>query len=155
MDFGDGWQNIGIIVLLIIFFIASIFLRKRKGGDAPMIVAMTLLRDIDKNQKLVQAFHFNWKARKFKTKNWQKYNDNLGFFSEELTEVLSVGFRMAEDFNERMEEAKKHKSSSYMATIQVDKLSVPLAEGREELEQWVQDNWENKDLYPKRRGLFG
>ena len=155
MDFGDGWQNIGIIVLLIIFFIASIFLRKRRGADAPMIIAMTLLRDIDKNQKLVQAFHFNWRAKKFKTGNWYKYNDKLGFLSEELENIMSTAFLMAEDFNERIEDAKKHKSSSYMATIQVDKLSVPLAESREALEQWVQENWGNKEMYPKRRGMFG
>ena len=155
MDFGDSWQNIGLIALVIIFFIFSLFFRKRKGSDAPMIIAMTLLRDVDKNQKLVQAFHFNWKTKKFKTKNWKLYSNKLGFLSEELGKYLSATFMMAEDFNERIEEAKRHKSSSYLATIQVDRLSVPLAKSREGLEQWVEENWGNQELYPKRRGLFG
>ena len=156
MDFGDMGQSVGLIVLVIVIFIASIFLKKRKGDSAaPMIIAMTLLRDVDKNQKLVQAFHFNWKTKKFKTENWKKYNSNIGFISEELSKHLSAAFMISEDFNERIAEAKKHKSSSYLATIQVDRLSVPLAKSREGLEQWVEENWGNSALYPKRRGLFG
>ncbi len=155
MDFGDGWQSFVLVALFIIIFIVSIFFRKRKGESAPIIIAMTLLRDVDKNQKLVQAFHFNWKTKKFKTENWQKFNDKLDFLDEELGKVLSAAFMMAEDFNERIQEAKRHKSSSYLATIQVDKLSVPLDKSREGLEQWVQENWENRELHPKRRGLFG
>ncbi len=155
MDFGDGWQSFALVALFVIIFIASIFFRKRKGDSAPIIIAMTLLRDVDKNQKLVQAFHFNWKTKKFKTENWKKFNDKLDFLDEELGKVLSAAFMMSEDFNVRIEEAKRHKSSSYLATIQVDKLSVPLAKGREGLEQWVQENWGNRELHPKRRSLFG
>ena len=155
MEFGDAWQNVALIALVLLVFVASIFFRKRKGESAPMIIAMTLLRDVDKNQKLVQAFHFNWKTNKFKTGNWEKYGDKLGFLDEELQDVLSKAFSLAEDFNERIEEAKKRKTSSYLATIQVDKLSVPLSKSREGLEQWVQDNWGKQELYPKRRGLFG
>lgn len=155
MDFGDGWQSFALVALFIIIFIVSIFFRKRKGDSAPIIIAMTLLRDVDKNQKLVQSFHFNWKTKKFKTENWKKFNDKLDFLDEELGKVLSAAFMMAEDFNERIAEAKRHKSSSYLATIQVDKLSMPLAKGREGLEQWVQENWGNREVHPKRRSLFG
>ena len=62
---------------------------------------------------------------------------------------------MADGFNANIEEAKRHKSSSYLATIQVDRLSVPLAKSREKLEQWVQENWSNSEMFPKRRGLMG
>lgn len=155
MDFGDGWQSFALVAFFIIIFIASIFFRKRKGDSAPIIIAMTLLRDVDKNQKLVQAFHFNWKTKKFKTENWKKFNDKLAFLDDELEKVLSAAFMMSEDFNVRIGEAKRHKSSSYLATIQVDKLSAPLAKGREGLEQWVQENWGNREVHPKRRSLFG
>lgn len=155
MDFGDGWQSFALVALFVIIFIVSIIFRKRKGDSAPIIIAMTLLRDVDKNQKLVQSFHFNWKTKKFKTENWKKFNDKLDFLDEELGKVLSAAFMMAEDFNERIAEAKRHKSSSYLATIQVDKLSMPLAKGREGLEQWVQENWGNREVHPKRRSLFG
>jgi len=158
MDFGDGWQNFALLAVVAVFFVVSIFFRRRKGESSPMVIAMTLLRDVDKNQKLVQSFHFNWKTKKFKVANWQKYNDKLAFLgedNEELKKVMSTAFMMAVDFNEKIEEAKKHKSSSYLATVQVDRLSVPLAKSREGLEQWVQENWSRPEMFPKRRGFLG
>ena len=156
MDFGDGWQNIALFAGVAIFFIISIFIRRRKGDSTPMVIAMSMLRDVDKNQKLMQSFHFNWKTKKFKTANWKKYNDKLGFLEDdELKDLLSAAFMMADGFNEKIEEAKRHKSSSYLAAIQVDRMSVPLAKSREKLEQWVQDNWGNTEMFPKRRGFMG
>ena len=156
MDFGDGWQNFALLAVVAVFFIISIFIRRRKGDSSPMVIAMSMLRDVDKNQKLVQSFHFNWKTKKFKTENWKKYNDKLGFFEDdELKDLLSSVFMMADGFNEKIGEAKRHKSSSYLAVIQVDRLSVPLAKSREKLEQWVQENWGNPAMFPKRRGLMG
>lgn len=155
MDFGDGWQSFALLALVIILLIASIFFRKRKGESAPMIIAMSLLRDVDKNQKLMEAFLFHWKTKKFKTENWEKYNDKIGFLDEELRMTLSDAFDLAEEFNEQIEAARKHKTSSYLAAIQVDKLREPLAESRQGLEEWVQENWGKPELYPKRRGLFG
>ncbi len=155
MDFGDIGQNLWLIALLIIIFIASIFLRKKTGESAPMIIAMSLLRDVDKNQKLMEAFLFHWKAKKFKTENWRKYNTKLDFLDEELQIDISDAFRLAEDFNEQIEMARKNKTSSYLATVQVDRLRKPLAESRQGLDEWVQENWGNKEYYPKRHGLFG
>lgn len=156
MDLGDGWQNIALLILVAVFFVASIFIRRRKGSSAPMVIAMSLMRDVDKNQKLVQSFHFDWRTKKFKVDNWRKYCDKLNFLEDnELVDLLSSVFIMADGFNEKIVDAKRHKSSSYLATIQVDKLSVPLAKSREKLEQWIQDNWSNPEMFPKRRGLMG
>jgi len=155
MGFGDGWQNLALIAVVIIILIASIFLKKRKGESAPMLIAMGLLRDVDKNQKLMEAFLFHWKAKKFKTETWKNNNAKLDFLDEELQIALSDAFRIAEDFNLQIEAAKKHKSSSYLAAIQVDRLREPLAESRQGLEEWIQENWGKTELYPKRRGFFG
>jgi len=155
MGFGDGWQNLALIAVVIIILIASIFLKKRKGESAPMLIAMGLLREVDKNQKLMEAFLFHWKAKKFKTETWKNNEEKLDFLDEELQIALSDAFEMAEEFNEQIEAATKHKTSSYLAAIQVDRLREPLAESRQRLEEWIQENWGKTELYPKRRGFFG
>lgn len=155
MEFGDAWQNLALIAVVIILLIASIFFRKRKGESAPMVIAMSLLRDVDKNQKLMEAFLFHWKTKKFKTETWENNEEKLDFLDEELQIALSDAFEMAEEFNEQIEAARKHKTSSYLAAIQVDRLKEPLAESRQGLEEWIQESWGKPELYPKRRGLFG
>lgn len=155
MGFGDGWQNLALIAVVIIILIASIFLKKRKGESAPMLIAMGLLREVDKNQKLMEAFLFHWKAKKFKTETWKNNNAKFDFLDEELQIALSDAFEMAEEFNQQIEAARKHKTSSYLAAIQVDRLREPLAESRQGLEEWIQENWGKTELYPKRRGFFG
>jgi len=151
----SNWQDIGLLVLLVALFIGSIFFRKRRGETAPMVIAMGLYRDVDKNQKLVEAFSFRLKIKKFKTKTWQKHKNRVDFLGEELRAALTDAFELAEDFNQQIDAAKKKGSSSYLSTIQVDKLGEPLARCRQGLEKWIQDNWGNRGLYPKRIGFFG
>ncbi len=152
MDWSN-WQDIGLLVLLVVLFIAAIIF-KRRGGTAPMVIAMGLYRDVDKNQKLVEAFSFRLKIKKFKTKTWQKHKNRVDFLGEELRAALTDAFKLAEDFNQQIDAAQKKGSSSYLSAIQVDKLKEPLARCRQGLEKWIQDNWGNRDLYPKRIGFF-
>ena len=69
--------------------------------------------------------------------------------------TLSRTFEMAEEVNERIEAAKKFKSDSYMAGIDVDKLKEPLAKSKQQLREWLEANMQNPEFMPKRRGLFG
>jgi len=150
----SNWQDIGLLVLVVALFVGSIFFRKRRTGTAPMVIAMGLYRDVDKNQKLVEAFSFRLKIKKFKTKTWQKHKNRVDFLGEELRAALTDAFKPAEDFNQQIDAAQKKGSSSYLSAIQVDKLKEPLARCRQGLEKWIQDNWGNRDLYPKRIGFF-
>ena len=62
---------------------------------------------------------------------------------------------MAEDVNERIAAAKKYKSDSYMAGIDVEKMKKPLADSEQELQRWLEENMHNPEFMPKRPGLFG
>jgi len=75
----SNWQDVALLVLVVALFIGSIFFRKRRTGTAPMVIAMGLYRDVDKNQKLVEAFSFRLKIKKFKTKTWQKHKNRVDF----------------------------------------------------------------------------
>ena len=155
MDLGETGNLIILIPLLLLFMGINIFVKIRRGQKTPLGMVASLLSDVNQNQKLVEAFNFHWQNKRFKTGGWQRDKTKVDFLPQELLNTLSNAFDMAEDFNERIEAAKKYKSDSYMASISVDKLKAPLAKSKQELGEWLQANMQNPAYLPKRRGLFG
>ena len=143
MDFGDIGQNFLPLVLLVVFLVTSIFLKKRRGGAVertPLEVVSNMLSEIIYNQQLMEAFLVNWQVRKFKTGSWNRNKNKLDFLDHQLQITLSDAFGTAEDFNQQIDAAKKHKTASYLANINVEKLRVPLAKCKQGLEEWLQTN---------------
>lgn len=147
--------NILFGLVLVIFLILSIYMRNRRQAGSPLLSAVRILIDMNRNIKLVEDFSFHRRIKKFKTGAWEKNKDKLDFLPEELRQSLSQVFGMAEEINGRIESARKYQSDSYMAAIDVSKLKVPLAKSKEQLREWIQNNMNNPEYQPKRRGLFG
>lgn len=142
-------------IAVILFLAASIVFRIYRGWRAPVGMASSLLKAVQKNTKLVETFNFNWRSKKFSTASWKRDKSKLDFLPPELMDTLANAFDIAEAFNEKIDAAKKHKTDNYMASIEVDKLRSPLAKSRQELAQWILSNIRNPEYQPKRRGIFG
>ena len=155
MDLGETGINILLGILIALLLVANFFFRKRKAEKTPLGSVVSIFTELRHNQKLVETFSFHWKARRFKTASWKRNNAKIDFIPMEIRATLSKAFDMVEDVNQRIDAAKKYKSDSYMAAIDVDKLKVPLAQGAEQLQLWLQENMNNPEYLPKRRGLFG
>ena len=153
---GENGTSLFILIPLIILILAAnIFFKLRRERKTPLGMAASVLSDVGQNQKLIETFNFHWQNKRFKTGGWQRSKTKVDFLPQELLNTLSNAFDMAEDFNERIDAAKKYKSDSYMASVNVDKLKLPLAKSKQELEEWLQANMRNPEYFPKRRGLFG
>ena len=155
MDSGETGVNIIFIAVIVLLMGASIYFRRRKTGKTPLGMVASLFSEVDYNQGITETFGFHWQSGKFKTGSWMMNRDKLDFLPQELLATLSEAFDMAEDFNQRIDAARKYKSDSYMAGIDVDKLKEPLAKSKQELQEWLQENMNNPEYAPKRRGLFG
>ncbi len=146
MDF--DWEAIGRILAYLIpvaiFVIFNIFLRKQQEQKRRLGVVKGLIAEIDKNQKLMEAFLLQWQYKKFKTGHWQRNKDKLEYIDQGLRAKLASTYEIAEGFNEEIETAKQQKSTSYLAGIRVDKLREPLAESRQGLEEWYALNKDRK-----------
>lgn len=146
MDF--DWEAIGRILAYLIpvaiFVIFNIFLRKQQEQKRRLGVVKGLIAEIDKNQKLMEAFLLQWQYKKFKTGHWQRNKDKLEYIDQGLRVKLASTYEIAEGFNEEIETAKQQKSTSYLAGIRVDKLREPLAESRQGLEEWYALNKDRK-----------
>ena len=133
-----------------------IFLRSRNSMGTPLGRAASIMTDLNHNEKLVENFDPHRRAGKFKTGAWRKNRDKVDFLPLELRMALSQVFEMSEEVNERIEAARRFKSDSYMAGIDVSKLKAPLAKSKEQLREWLQENMQNPEYMPqRRRGLCG
>ncbi len=153
---GEGMLgNIILVVVILLFMLGSIFLRRRTMEKTELGKIVSLLSEINQNLKIIDAFSFHWRTKKFKTGAWQRNTTKLDFLDEKLHTTLANAFGMAEEFNQRIDEAKKYKSSSYLASIEVDKLKDTMTKSKQELEEWFQENKDKQELLPRKRGLFG
>ena len=66
--------------------------------------------------------------------------DKLDYIDPTLYSNLAGAYEIADAFNREIDSAKKYKSSSYVASIDVSRLREPLAKSKQGLEGWIEAN---------------
>jgi len=146
IDWGEIGQVLSYLVPVVAFIVINIFFRKKQEQKRQQQVVRSLLSEIDYNQKLMETFLFKWQSKKFKTGTWKRNKDKMDYIDQSLHNTLAGAYAIAEEFNGEIETAKKHKSSSYLAAIRVDRLKEPLAKSRQGLEEWLELNKRAKEM---------
>jgi len=155
MDFGDIGGNYPIIVIIIgLILLQFFFMRRRKPETTHRAIVQSLLSEVRLDQALVEASYLQQKPKKFVVTSWHMNKSKLDFLQQSLQGNLSEAFGMAEDFNRQIEAAKKYKSASYMASVNMDKLKEPLAKSRQGLEEWLQSKTGTKEPPLEYPGIF-
>ena len=144
-DWGEIGKVLGYLVPLVILILINVFFRKQQEQKRRLAVVRSLLSEIDYNQKHMEAFSFQWQTKKFKTGNWKRNKDKMDYIDQSLHATLTGAYEIIEGFNREIDAAKKHKSASYLASIQVDRLREPLAKSKQGLEEWLQLNKGRKE----------
>ena len=156
MDLGEILQKYIIVIVMVLLLAFNIFRKSRRGQQkTPLGAVGGLLVEIDYNQKLLATFSYHRQIKKFETGGWERNKEKLDFLPQGLLTILADTFRLAADFNEKIDMAMKYKSDSYLASIDVRKMQPLLDKSRQRLEEWLQANRQNPEYSPKRRGLFG
>lgn len=155
MDFSAIAENFPLIASIVGLILLQIFLRRRRRSERTQgEIVQNLLSEVKLNQALVETSHLRQKPKKIETVSWQRTKAKLDFLDSSLQVALSDAFTMAEDFNQQIDAANKHKSASYMASVNMDRLKGPLAKSKEGLEQWLLSTTGEKEPPPKYPGVF-
>jgi hypothetical protein len=155
MHLSETVVNILFVIVVILLLVLSIYIRIRRVKRSLLGRVASILVDLNKNQKLMDNFSFHHAVKGFRTSAWKKNRDRVTFLPQELLKTLSQVFEICEEINDRINSAKKFKSDSYMASIDLSRLKAPLAQSQRQLREWIQENMQNPDYLPKRRrGLF-
>ena len=152
-DWGGIGKTLATLIPIIILILVNVFFRKQKEQKRRLNVVRGLLSELSYNQKLVEAFSYQWQVKKFKTGSWNGNKDKLDYIEQSLHATLAGAYEIAGGFNREIDAAQKHKSASYMASIQVDKLSEPLARSKQGLEEWLQLNKGKEKAFKRSRDL--
>ena len=139
-DLAEIGKILSYLAPVIILVLVNVFFRKQQEEKRRLAVVRSLLSEIDYNQKLMEAFLFQWQAKKFKAGSWKRNRDKMDYIDQGLHTTLASAYEIAEEFNREIGTAKKHKSASYLASIRVDRLREPLAKSKQGLEEWLELN---------------
>ncbi|MEK7354740.1 MAG: hypothetical protein AABZ77_09570 [Chloroflexota bacterium] len=155
MDFKDIGANLPFIIGAIALVVLQFILRKRRPPEAnQQDIVQNLLAEVRLDFRLAEVFSFQYQAKRFMTTTWQLNKNKLDFLDPKLQENVNDAFMMAEDFNQQIAAAKKHKSAAYMASIHMDKLKVLLTTSQQGLEQWLLIKVGSKNPPEKAPGMF-
>ncbi len=137
MDFGAIGENLPVFVIIAGLILLQFFLRRRRKPETTQReIVQNLLAETRLNQAVLEFFSVRQEPKKFVATTWRRNITNLSFLSQPLQAALSESFMMAEDFNQQIDAAKKHKSANYIPSLNVDKLKGLLTKSREGLEEW-------------------
>lgn len=136
-------------------FAFNLYWRQRRAEKTPLGLVVSVLSEVNHNQKVMNNFTTNRKTRKLKTASWRRNRVRADFLPYELKSSLDQASEMAGDVNNRIDTARKRNSDSYMIGVNVEAVKVPLARSQEQLKEWLMENASKPEYAPRRRGLFG
>ena len=152
-EWGEIGKTLAAIIPAIIILAVSIFFRKQQEKTRRIKVVRSLLSEVDYNQKLIEAFSMQWQTKKFKTATWKRNKDKMDYIATGLRYTLASAYEIAEEFNQEIDAAEKHKSTSYLAGIRMDRLREPLTQSKQGLEEWLQLNKGKEKIFKRSRDL--
>jgi len=148
--------NIFMGLALLAALALNIYVKYHRSKKTPLGRVASILMNLNHNEKFVESFSYSHKIGRMRTAAWYKFKDKIDYLPRELWQLLEKVFEMSEEINDRVNSARKFKSDSYMAGIDISKIKEPLADAKGQLQYWLQENMNNPEYQPKRRrGLFG
>jgi uncharacterized membrane-anchored protein YhcB (DUF1043 family) len=146
MDF--DWSEIAkvlsYLIPIIIFILFNVVFKKQREKQRQLGVVKSLLSETEYNSNLVDSFSMRSQMKNFKTATWKRNRDKMDYIDQSLYSTLADAYEIADGFNREIDAAKKHKSASYIAGINVSRLTKPLAKSKQGLKEWLELNKSKK-----------
>ncbi len=148
------WQTLILLVLIIALLVWS-FTRRRRPANDNLGMVVAVIMDIDYDLKIAAERAKNYQSGKtFRTAAWTRNHTKLGFLSSDLNTQMSESFALLDDFNSRIQSAKKSKSFATLQDLPLDKASESLNKSRAGLVDWLRTSDAAK-AQEGRRGCLG
>ncbi len=156
MDFGDITDNLPVIISIIVLILLQFFLRRRRSPETNQIgIVQNLINEVRLNNRLADVFNPSKAGKKFMDTSWRLYGNKLDFLERDLQTEVSDTYMLIEDYNQQITSAKKFKSTSYLASIDIDRLKDLLDDTQEGLEEWLMSRTGTTETTPKSPSIFG
>ena len=156
MDFGDISDNIPVIVSIVVLILLQFFLRRKRSPETDHIgIVQNLINEVRLNTRLADIFNPSRAGKKFMDTSWRLYSNKLDFLDRDLQTDVSDTYMLIEDYNQQITSAKKFKSTSYLASVDISRLKELLTDTQEGLEEWLVARTGTDETTPKSPSIFG
>ncbi len=150
-----NWQDY-IFILLLLGVLVWSMTRRRRAGNSPADAVAGILSNVNENERILQERMTNSQSkRKFQTSAWKMYKDKVGFLDPSLVSSLNESFTLAEDFNSRIDSARKNKMMTTLQDMPLEKMREPLNKSKDGLTAWIRTSYQTEPQYTQRRGCSG
>ncbi len=144
------WLFIALIAGLLVWNIT----RRRKSGNMNLDIAMGILANVEDCLKTIEIRRADPESKKkFQNASWKAFGGKIGFLDPDLVTILTEVFNKVEDFNQRIDTARKNKMLSTLQGLPVESLKAPMLKAKEGLMAWLKTAYQ--DQSKNRRGCMG
>jgi hypothetical protein len=149
----SNW-TVWVFFVLIAGLLVWNFTRRRANGSNNLDVATGILANIEDCLKVIEVRLADPQSKKkFPNAAWRAFGKKVGFLSSDLGTTLNEAFSMVEEFNQRIDAARKSKTMSTLQDLPVEKLKAPMLKAKEGIVAWMKTGY--KDELNNRRGCMG
>ena len=155
MDFGALGERLPLILAIVALILLQFFLRRRRKPEGTHDeIVQSLLGEVKLNQAVVGMLSAGQRPRRLEVVTWQRNRDKLEFLAQPLRAALSDAYRVAEEFNQQLDTARKYKLSTSLANINPNSLNESLSQSQQVLEDWLLSQTGGKEAGKKYPGMF-
>lgn len=150
----SNWQSY-IIFAVLVLFLLWILTRGRGRSSNRVQATINLISNVNDNLKIMETHLTNKQStKKFKTGDWSFHMDKLDFIDQSIVDELKKSYFTMNDFNNKIEIARRNKDTVPLAELPIENLKDPLIKGRQGLAKWLRENIQT-EMSKHRGGLFG
>jgi hypothetical protein len=150
---GENWWIILIIIAILLIWT---FFRRKSSATPKLDTAIGVITDVNNNLRNIEIRQTDPASKKkFSNGNWRHYGDKLEFLDESLVKSLQEAFNLVEEFNSKIDVAKKNNTLSTLQELPLDNLKGLLTTGKKGLAEWLKANMQYELQNTKRRTWLG
>ncbi len=133
----NSWVEYLFLILVLVLLVWR-FSRRQRSSSSNIDGASTVLADINANLQVIDEWMTKRQSkRKFQTRGWRSYKDKVVFLDPPIASALDGAFTLAEDFNIRIDSARRYKAMATLQDMPVESLREPFTKGKEALVFWI------------------
>ncbi len=149
-------ENWWIILIIIAILLVWTFFRRKSSATPKLDTAIGIITDVNNNLRLVEVRQADpVSKKKFSDGNWRRNQDRVEFLDAAVVTALKDAFTMVEEFNSKIDVAKKNNTLSTLRDLPLEDLKGLLTTSKKGLAEWLKANMQSELQNTKRRTWLG
>jgi hypothetical protein len=140
-----------VVVVLALFYLTG---RRRRQESPKFQLAVNAISNINDDMRALETHYVDRQsAKKFKNGDLRDPEERFSFLDGPTIAALKEVYSLTNDFNQRIDNAKKAKALSTLNDLPLDKLSDPLNKSKAGLVSWLRGNLQTGSQFSRRNFL--